>query len=343
MQVKVTAVLLEESTGLWKVHYESLIQEVFSLVERVVRAKVVILGAGSLGSTNILMNSAERGLQLSSRLGEGFTTNGDALNFCYNTAHKVRCVGIKPSDAKPGKAPGPCISSLIDMRLPSLPLEDGYVLEDGTPPLAWETALKLVLKTTPGMKLSHGKNTMEALRAMTGKAMKNTLSVLSMSHDSADGKLVRDKSSGRVWADFPNVGSGENFEKIFEGAKRLTAGLEGHHIANPFWKGAWSQLRNTKGIITVHPLGGCCMAESGAKGVVNHAGQVFVGDNEEVYPGLLVVDGAVMPRSLGVNPTWTICLIAERCIRLLAKQNGWTIDFPSRRNIGKCSELLPDC
>ncbi|XP_071504049.1 uncharacterized protein [Diadema antillarum] len=332
-EVKVKAVLRDESKAMWAVYYEVLIQDVFHVVEQIVRAKTVILGAGSLGSTNILMNSAERGLQLSSRLGEGFTTNGDALNFCYNTAHKIRSVGIRPSDLKPGHGPGPCISGLIDMRLPDEPLEDGYVLEDGTPPGGWETPLKIVLKTTPGLKMSHGHNTKEALRALTGKANKNTLSVLSMSHDSADGKLVRDKASGRVWADFPHVGCGDNFQKIYDGAKRLTAALEGHHIANPFWKGALSHLRNTKSVITVHPLGGCGMGKSGRQGVVDHAGQVFVGDFDNVHPGLLVVDGAIMPRSLGVNPSLTIAILAERCMRLLAKRNGWHIDYPSRRNI----------
>lgn len=332
-QTKVKAVLREESKGMWKVFYEELVQDVFHVVEQTVRAKIVIFGAGSLGSTNILMNSEQRGLQLSDRLGEGFTTNGDALNFSYNTKHKIKCVGVKTKDLKPGHGPGPCIASVIDMRLPSAPLDDGYVLEDGTPPVAWEAPLKILLKTTPGLKLSHGQNTREALRAITGQSIKNTLSVLSMSHDSADGRLVRDKASGRVTVDFPMVGGGANFEKIFEGSKELTAALEGHHIANPFWKGMLSELRNTKGVITVHPLGGCCMAESGKEGVVNHAGQVFVGNFDNVYPGLLVVDGAIMPRSLGVNPTLTIAMVAERCVRLLAYREGWSIDYPSRRNI----------
>ena len=36
----------------------------------------------------------------------------------------------------------------------------------------------------------------------------------------------------------------------------------------------WSELTN-HGLITVHPLGGCIIAEDAERGVVNHKGQVF--------------------------------------------------------------------
>jgi len=61
-----------------------------------------------------------------------------------------------------------------------------------------------------------------------------------------------------------------------------------------------------KNLITPHPLGGCGMGESADDGVVDHLGEVFG------YPGLYVVDGAILPQALGLNPSRTIAALAER-------------------------------
>jgi cholesterol oxidase len=58
------------------------------------------------------------------------------------------------------------------------------------------------------------------------------------------------------------------------------------------------------------------MGSGPADGVVSHIGEVFG------YPNLFVLDGAIVPEAVGVNPSRTIAALAERATRLiLARQH----------------------
>jgi len=98
---------------------------------------------------------------------------------------------------------------------------------------------------------------------------------------SIDVAWVEERSAGRL--------------EIDNTLQSITGTLGGTYIANPMWHELMGQA-----LITVHPLGGCCMADSAESGVVNDRCQVFSGSSgSEVYSNLYVCDGAVMPRSLG--------------------------------------------
>jgi cholesterol oxidase len=56
---------------------------------------------------------------------------------------------------------------------------------------------------------------------------------------------------------------------------------------------------------TAHILGGCCMGNSAADGVIGPDHQVFN------YPGLYVCDGSAISANLGVNPSLTITAMTE--------------------------------
>jgi len=73
----------------------------------------------------------------------------------------------------------------------------------------------------------------------------------------------------------------------------------------------WSLLHY---LVTPHPLGGCGMGTGVADGVVNHGGEVFG------HPNLFVLDGAIVPEAVGVNPSRTIAALAERAARLIASR-----------------------
>ena len=88
----------------------------FGLPELTIIAGAVFLGAGTLGSTEILLRSTREGhLWRPPRLGEHFSGNGDALAFGYNGLERVDGFGygrFVPHDA----SVGPTIAGMLDER-----------------------------------------------------------------------------------------------------------------------------------------------------------------------------------------------------------------------------------
>jgi cholesterol oxidase len=119
------------------------------------------------------------------------------------------------------------------------------------------------------------------------------------------------------------VGDLPIIKKVNDRLREATEPLGGTYVIDPIW--SWLLQRK---LITVHPLGGCVMADDASQGVVNHKGQVFSASQADaVYDGLYVCDGSIIPRPLGVNPLLTISALAERCCELIAKDRGWTIKY----------------
>ena len=67
---------------------------------------------------------------------------------------------------------------------------------------------------------------------------------------------------------------------------------------------------------TAHILGGACMGESAAMGVIDAQHRVFG------YPGLYVIDGSAISANPGVNPSLTITALAERAMAHIPARGG---------------------
>ena len=121
--------------GGWIIFYNLLGagREKFDAPEMTLSADVVILGAGALGSTEILLRSKARGVALSAQVGERFTGNGDVLGFAYDTDQVINGVGWGHHRAGEIPPVGPCITGVIDRREQPV-LNDGMVIEEGSPP-----------------------------------------------------------------------------------------------------------------------------------------------------------------------------------------------------------------
>jgi cholesterol oxidase len=78
---------------------------------------------------------------------------------------------------------------------------------------------------------------------------------------------------------------------------------------------------------TAHILGGCAIADSAEKGVIDARHEVFG------HPGLYVCDGSVIPGNLGVNPSLTITALAERFASHFGPAPGMTAEELAAREI----------
>jgi cholesterol oxidase len=325
---------LERRDGKWLVHYEPLHEgrEDFKAPDMFVSADIVMLGGGTLGSTEILLRSKAQGLPLSDRVGQRFSGNGDVLGFSYNGDREVNGIGFghrKPGEISPV---GPCITGVIDIRnQPNL--TDGMIVEEGSVPGALagvisgalETIAKATGKDTDTSLMDLIEQKKRELESLVEGAYKgavhNTQTYLVMTHDSGDGQMHL--ANDHLKLEWPGVGSEPIFGKVNDTLMNSTKPLNGTYVIDPLWTKLFKE-----DLVTVHPLGGCVMADDASGGVVNHKGQVYSGAaGTQIYDSLYVCDGSVIPVPLGVNPLLTISAMAERTCAIATQDRGWNIDY----------------
>ena len=299
-----------------------------------VTANIVIVAAGSLGSTEILLRSKEHGLQLSEQLGKKFSANGDDLVLGVNqdiyvngnASHKL--LKRQKGQKKPDQVGPNCMGYILykDKDLPggSMLIEDGAMI----PAMSAMAPLKALTSGKPkraARMLIDGPK--KGLRA-------HTQTHYLVSHDSSEGRMVL--KNDRLQIEWPEIHDQALYQKYEEVMKTMIEGLGGEYKPSPL-----SEMGGRK--VTAHPLGGCGMGDSVASGVVNHKCQVFDGgcddvshdlnnEGQRVHSGLYVCDGAVMPSSLGSNPMLTIAALAERAMILLAQD--LELEFDDKKQKG---------
>ena len=323
---------LEKTADAWKVHYNlfSTGDEHYDDPTDFITAAVVVLAAGSLGSTEIMLRSAENGLACSALLGQHFSGNGDFLAFGYNNELRANAIGIGTNPKNEADPVGPNIASIIDLRN-GKDDPDAMIIEEGVVPgFMAETFKNLVItaadlegkdtSTGVGDRLRKaGRRVASTLEGPYHGAVNHTMTYLVMVKDNDRGSMLLEKDSLRI--EWPNAGEQPIYQKVNDKLLELTRALDGVYTRNPLWTKVFSDQ-----LVTVHPLGGCIMAEDATGGVVNHKGQVFSGNaGDDIHVGLYISDGSIVPRALGINPSLTISALAERNSFYIADDRGWKI------------------
>ncbi|HUO44220.1 MAG TPA: alpha/beta fold hydrolase [Burkholderiales bacterium] len=346
-------------------------QDVFTL-----HARVVILAAGTLGSTEILLRSQARGAELgggvrfSDQLGERLSGNGDTLAFGYAQKEEVNAVAHaefdKVTEPRSNRGIGPTITGYFkktpDNADPAAQRHRQVTVEDSAVPEALAQIFGEII-TTAALPRRYvkdglpawfdGKPTADPLAVHPG-ALRHSQMLLIMGDDEAQWKVKLGHTENVATGDhdqatlhiLPGASAATRDEKsVFSDVDRMLETAErekgfdgGHYLPNPLWKfmpdklSALTNVPPPQGqLLSVHPLGGCVMGENPNTGVVDGHGRVFNGNAAKldfsqatttfkvlakdiaeklVYKGLYVMDGAVIPRALGVNPLLTISALA---------------------------------
>jgi cholesterol oxidase len=312
--------LAKSSDGRWQIHLEHCNGSGRSPE---LTADMVVLAAGTLGSTEILLRSRDRGLAVSDRLGHAFSANGDIIAFGYGATVPVNAVGVGHPQKVAGLDVGAAVSGQIEI-VDENNLAHSLTIQEGVLPSALAPILPVLF--IPNGRL------LGALQSLISGVYKgpfaSLLTYFGVSHDSASGRLVLD--DGRITVRWPGAKDEPVYKRLDEALGALVGHLGGSYVKNPMAGTVMGQQP-----ATAHPLGGCGMGRERADGVVDHKCRVFDAradaGSTEVHPGLYVIDGSVMPRSLGVNPLLTITALAERAMLHFARDHSLAFDDAPRR------------
>jgi cholesterol oxidase len=287
-------------------------------VPAVIAAPLVVLAAGALGTTEILLRSRERGLALSDCLGTRFSANGDIIAFGYGAKVPVNAIGVGHPPRFDGITVGTAVAGQLELT-DVADLERQMCIQEGALPSALAPAL-------PVMFVPNGR-LLGALQSLISGVYKGPFAGLqtffAVSHDDSGGRFRLD--ADRLVLTWPGARNQPVYQRLDAALAALAERTGGSYVRNPL---AGTVMGHQPA--TAHPLGGAGMGRDRGDGVVDHAGRLFdsrpgVATNG-VHDGLYVMDGAVIPRSLGVNPLLTITALAERSVLLLARERGLAAD-----------------
>jgi cholesterol oxidase len=304
-----------------------------------IEADNVILSAGAVNSTEILLRSANlHNLSVSPALGTRFGGNGDFFGLSYNgdPATETLGFGTPPQDPPLEHRPGPTIVGLVRHNNGG-PLLQRFSIEDLSFPSAFVTAARLLFPAVGdrGEDTDAGDSAAEKARVDKDRllqdiyngALNHTMLYLCMGFDDARGTFEFShpfwEPDGRVRVRWNGAGQQEIFTRINDELRRHAKAQGGTFVANPLWN-----IPRVNHLITAHPLGGCPMSDDFVTGATDQFGRVYKKDGS-VHTGLYVADGSLLPTALAVNPFLTISAVSERIAEKISRVIQGQDTFPA--------------
>lgn len=273
---------------------------------RTMTADRLVLSAGALGSTYLLLKCQSAFPALSDALGTRFCGNGDLLGFVLGAREDGALRTLDPNL-------GPVITSTIRVG-DALDGDDatgrGFYIQDAGYPafLSWivESAnvfgsFRRFVRFLRHVLLARWRGdtnlSAELQRLLGGEWSAATMPLLGMGRDRPDG-VFELQENGYLNTNWRMQGSRSYFDRLKRTMESIADAMGGDFVVNPTWM--------LKRVVTVHPLGGCPMGRHAAEGVVDAYGEAYG------HPNLYVADGSILPGPVGPNPSLTIAALADR-------------------------------
>jgi cholesterol oxidase len=272
-------------------------------VRRVFHARRLILSAGALGSTYLLLKNRSAFPTLSDQLGTRFTGNGDFIAFARRSRETIEpsigpviTAAFRMPDSRdvPGAGPGHYVQ---DGGYPAI---FAWVGEVGALPRILWSGRRALARLGWGLFNGRPERNLSAEAAEIfgdPRLSAGTMTLLAMGREPVQGRMgLRD---GLLDVDWSFRRARPYFEHVRQTMAGIAGGLGAELPNNPLWK--------LNAVVSSHPLGGCPMGATAAEGVVDP-------DTGEVHgcEGLHVADGSVLPGTVGTNPSFTIAAVADR-------------------------------
>jgi cholesterol oxidase len=269
-------------------------------------ARGVVVAAGALGTNRLLMRARERGHlpKLSPCLGKVARTNSEVLNgvMASRPAHDFS-KGIAITS-------GLWVDGRTHVEAVRYPKGSGLMLMMGTLMVAGGGKVPRWLKWI-GTAICHPLRLLSTL----WPARRAERSIVCLVMQNADNHLELGWGLRWFWPFtrrlVSKVGGGKLPTYIPEG-DAAARGLASRLDATPV--SAVTDIFLDRPV-TAHILGGCAIGRDAEHGVVDKGCRVFGYDN------LFVVDGAMIPANLGVNPSLSITAIAEYAMSQVSKKS----------------------
>ena len=330
---------------------------------RTITAQHLVIAAGTIGSSELLLRNRDlhETLPLSQQVGQHYTTNGDYLTLivrfrglfvswagfvamlvCLILGQWIGLVagaaayygGLLMSRRAAEPDIGTTNSDHIQFKNHRGVTQGAYIESGRYPTPGGLLTAFLVSGLTGRFSPRRYRRLLAISRALRwvvpplgALARTYPIPLLSMGKDDAYGRISLDRH-GRATIDY-DIAANKQFY-----AHLAMLGRKVARAADAYWLP--DLIHKVLGRLEVpHNQGGVRMADSPEHGVVDHAGRVFG------LPNLMVLDGSIIPVSVGPNPALTIAAVAERAMEIVVAQldrdGTITAELPAEAMVGIAS------